>query len=148
MRPIGKDGGGRRTGPAEEADAKVRTTLSKEKKAQRGSFTTVPETLAAGPRAGMRPRLTNGGGEGTRASAVTLHALVLETLTVRSGAGVRPRVTNGGGGKAGNRKDGGEGLHGMVALRGEGPRRILHTGSGDSGSWPESWWGQGHQCGR
>ena len=69
--------------------------------------------------------------------AATLHAPVLETPEVGPRAGVRPRVTDGDGGNAGNRKDEGkwkdgrgEGLQGMVTLREEGPRGILHTGSG------------------
>ena len=37
--------------------------------AREGSFTPVLETPVAGPRAGVRPRVTNGGGEGTKAKA-------------------------------------------------------------------------------
>ena len=40
---------------------------SKEKKAQGGSFTLVLETPAVGSSAGVRPRVTNGGGKRTKA---------------------------------------------------------------------------------
>ena len=71
---------------------------SKEKKAQGGSFTLVLET----PVACVRPKLTNGGGKGTRTSATTLHASVLETPATGPRAGMRPRVMDGGSNKAGN----------------------------------------------
>ena len=40
----------------------------KDPKAQGGTFTPVLETLIVGPRAHVRPRVTNGGGKGTKAN--------------------------------------------------------------------------------
>ena len=40
----------------------------KDTKARGGSFTPVPETPTVGARADVRPRVTDGGGEGTRAT--------------------------------------------------------------------------------
>ena len=102
MTPLGKDGGGRKSGPDDSRWKGLRggrKTVSRYRgrgcgvshplgmgkmkarervrhmKAQGGSFKPVLDTPVVGPRAGVRPRVTDGGGEGTKAKELQMGIL-------------------------------------------------------------------------